>query len=728
MSIKIALAGNPNSGKTSLFNDLTGSSQYVGNWPGVTVDKKEGLLLADQDVILLDLPGIYSLSPYTMEEIIARNYLVSEQPDAIINIVDASNIERNLYLTSQLLELGIPMIVALNMIDIVRKNGDTINMHKLSTALGCELIETSAVKGEGSKLLAEKAAVLAKEARKTEQPHVFQGSVEHALAHIEETIEARVDPQLLRFFAIKVFERDPRILDQIALSAEERKHIEEHIVDCEKELDDDAESIIIDQRYKFVERIIEHSVVKGQAKGSLSPSDKIDRIVTNRYLALPIFAVVMLLVYYLAVTTIGSIVTDWTNDVLFGSWIIPGLSGLFDSLQVAPWLNGLVLEGIVGGVGSVIGFLPQMIVLFLLLSILEDVGYMTRVAFIMDRVFRKFGLSGKSFIPMLIGSGCSVPGITASRTIESEQERRMTIMTTSFIPCGAKLPIIALLAGTIFGGAWWVSPLAYFVGVAAVVISGVMLKKTKLFSGKTSPFVLELPTYHFPTITNIVRVTTERALDFVRRAGTIILLASVAIWFLSSFGFDGGRFGMVRAQDRSVLAYFGRTIDVIFVPLGFGQWQMVVATLMGLLAKEQVVGTLGVLYGVSGNALELVEAGRFSGLSNLSQHITALSAFSFLVFNLLCAPCFAAMGAIQKEMGSPRWTAFALAYLTGFAYVIALIINQFGLFIMGGVFTLWTGIALLMFVIILYFLFRKNPYGASNNPQFNLKTSKEMSK
>lgn len=728
MSIKIALAGNPNSGKTSLFNDLTGSSQYVGNWPGVTVDKKEGQLLADAEVILQDLPGIYSLSPYTMEEIIARNYLVTEQPDAIINIVDASNIERNLYLTSQLLELGIPMIVALNMIDIVRKNGDLIDMHKLSAALGCELIETSAVKGEGSKMLAEKAAVLAKEARKTRQPHVFQGSVEHALAHIEETIEARVEPQLLRFFAIKVFERDPRILEQIALTADERKHIEEHIVDCEIELDDDAESIIIDQRYKFVEGIIEHSVVKGQAQGSLTPSDKIDHIVTNRYLALPIFALVMLFVYYLAVTLIGSVVTDWTNNVLFGTWIVPGLTGLFESLKVAPWLNGLVLEGIVGGVGSVIGFLPQMIVLFLLLSILEDVGYMTRVAFIMDRVFRKFGLSGKSFIPMLIGSGCSVPGITASRTIESEQERRMTIMTTSFIPCGAKLPIIALLAGTIFGGAWWVSPLAYFVGVAAVVISGVMLKKTKRFSGKTSPFVLELPTYHFPTFKNISRVTIERALDFVRRAGTIILLASVAIWFLSSFGFSDGTFGMVQAQDRSVLAYFGRTIDILFEPLGFGQWQMVVATLMGLLAKEQVVGTLGVLYGVSGNALDMVEAGAFSGLSNLANQMTALSAFSFLVFNLLCAPCFAAMGAIQKEMGSPKWTAFALAYLTGFAYVVALIINQFGLLLMGGAFTLWTGIAVLLLSLILYFLFRKNRFSDSNHAQLSLNASKEMSK
>lgn len=728
MSITIALAGNPNSGKTSLFNDLTGSTQYVGNWPGVTVDKKEGKLIGDKDVVLQDLPGIYSLSPYTTEEIIARNYLVADPPDAIINIVDASNIERNLYLTTQLLELGIPTIVALNMIDIVRKNGDKINMHKLSKALGCELIETSAVKGEGSKVLAEKASLLAKEARKTEQPHVFQGSVEHALAHIEETIEDKVDPQLLRFFAIKVFERDPRIIEEIGLSKEDIEHIEEHIVDCERELDDDAESIIIDQRYKFVEGIIEQSVVRGKTMGSLSTSDKIDSIVTNRYLALPIFILVMFVVYYISVTLIGTIVTDWTNDVFFGEWVLPGLSSLMTSMKVAPVLSGLVVDGIIGGVGAVIGFLPQMIVLFFLLSFLEDVGYMTRIAFIMDRIFRKFGLSGKSFIPMLIGSGCSVPGIAASRTIESERDRRMTIMTTSFIPCGAKLPIIALLAGTIFGGAWWVSPLAYFVGVFAVVVSGIMLKKTKMFSGKTSPFVMELPTYHWPKAKNIIRTTADRAWDFVKRAGTVILLASVAIWFLSTFGFNDGTFGLVESQDHSVLAYAGRTISFIFAPLGFGQWQMVVATLMGLLAKEQIVGTLGVLYGVSGNALDIVESGAYASFSGLAAQLTTVSAFSFLVFNLLCAPCFAAIGAIKREMNSARWTVFAISYLTIFAYVIALIINQIGLFIGTGQFTLWTGIAAFCLATILYFLFRKNPYQEELNPQLKFKASKEMAK
>lgn len=728
MSVQIALAGNPNSGKTSLFNDLTGSTQYVGNWPGVTVDKKEGHLLSDESVVLQDLPGIYSLSPYTTEEIIARHYLVYDQPDAIINIVDASNIERNLYLSTQLLELGIPMVIALNMIDIVRKNGDQIHLQKLSKALGCELVETSAAKGEGLEELSERAVAAARQDPKLEQPHVFQGSVEHALAHIEETIESKVKPQLLRFYAIKVFERDPKALEEIALTSEELAHIEEHIVDCEKELDDDAESIIIDQRYRFVEDVIRQSVVKGQPAGSLTDSDKIDLIVTNRYLALPIFMLVMFVVYYISVTSVGTLVTDWTNDVLFGSWILPGLARLFESLNVAPWLSGLIVDGVVGGVGAVIGFLPQMIVLFFLLSILEDIGYMTRIAFIMDKLFRKFGLSGKSFIPMLIGSGCSVPGITASRTIESERDRRMTIMTTSFIPCGAKLPIIALLAGTVFGGAWWVSPLAYFVGVTAVVISGIMLKKTKIFAGTASPFVMELPAYHLPSAKNVLRATGDRALDFVKRAGTVILLASLAIWFLSTFGIDEAGFGMVESQENSVLAYFGRAVARIFAPLGFGQWQMVVATFMGLLAKEQVVGTLGVLYGIGGNALDLVESGSYAGFGVLATDLTALGAFAFLVFNLLCAPCFAAIGAIKKEMNSPKWTVFAITYLTLFAYVIALIINQLGLLLGGAPFTLWSGIALACFAVLLYFIFRKNPYGEDIQPQFRLKTTKETAK
>lgn len=710
MSYTIALAGNPNSGKTSLFNLFTGSAQYVGNWPGVTVDRKEGKLKGHKDVVVQDLPGIYSLSPYTTEEIIARDYLVMSSPNAVVNIVDASNIERNLYLTTQLLELGLPMLVALNMIDVVRKNNDQIDLKKLAKALGCEVVETSAVKNIGLDEVAAKAAQLAQEGPRCPVPSIFVGAVEHAIAHIEEQLEGKVEERLVRWYAIKLFERDAKIQERLKLDADTMAHIEAHIKECESALDDDSESIIINQRYAFVSRIIDQSVVKGRAKGSLSASDKIDRIVTNRILALPIFIAVMVLVYYVAVTTVGTLATDWTNDTLFGEIVIPSVASWMEGLSVAPWLSGLVVDGIISGVGAVLGFVPQMVILFLMLSILEDIGYMTRVAFIMDRIFRKFGLSGKSFIPMLIGSGCSVPGIMASRTIEKQRDRRMTIMTTSFIPCGAKLPIIALLAGTIFGGAWWVSPSAYFVGVAAVIVSGIILKKTKRFNGEPSPFVMELPAYHWPTPMNVLRSTWERAWSFIKRAGTVILLASIFIWFLSSYGFVEGALTAVEEQDQSILAVVGQAIAGIFAPLGFGTWQMAVATIMGLVAKEEVVGTVGVLFGLSGDALALVEEGAFEELAGLSGHLTALQGYSFLLFNLLCAPCFAAIGAIRREMADGKWTLYALGYLTAFAYAISLIVYQLGLLFTGGGFTLWSGVALVVLALLLYLLFRPNPY------------------
>jgi ferrous iron transport protein B len=709
MAIKIALAGNPNSGKTTMFNELTGSAQYVGNWPGVTVEKKEGKIKGRSEAILQDLPGIYSLSPYTLEEVIARSYLVNERPDAIIDIVDGSNLERNLYLTTQLLELGIPTLVALNMIDIVRKNGDVIDVKKLGEALGCEVVETSALKGYGAKEAAEKAITLAKRGVSGEPPHVFSGSVEHAIAHIEESIEDKVPAILLRWYAVKLFERDEKVLTELKLDAGTHAHIEEHIADCEKELDDDAESIITNQRYAYISRIMDLCVVKKHKGVKLNASDKTDRIVTNRWLALPIFVVVMFVVYYISVTTIGAVVTDFTNDTFFGEWIAGNLGAWFEAVNVAPWLSGLIVDGIVGGVGAVIGFVPQMLVLFFLLALLEDVGYMARVAFIMDRIFRKFGLSGKSFIPMLIGSGCSIPGIMASRTIENQRDRRMTIMTTAFIPCGAKMPIIALFAGAIFGGAWWVASSAYFIGVAAVIVSGILLKKTKAFAGDPAPFVMELPAYHAPSMKNVLRSTWERGWSFIKRAGTIILASAIVLWFLQGFGVIDGVFGMVEDNNTSLLAAVGNFISPIFAPLGFGSWKPAVATFTGLIAKENVVNTFGVLYGFA----EVAEDG-LEIWSNIALDFTALSAYSFMLFNLLCAPCFAAMGAIKTEMNSAKWTWGAIGYMTVFAYAVSLIANQLGLWIGGNGFTAGTAVGLIVLAVLLFFLLRKNPYESKN--------------
>ncbi|MEG0853297.1 MAG: ferrous iron transport protein B [Angelakisella sp.] len=704
MEIKIALAGNPNSGKTTMFNDLTGSAQYVGNWPGVTVEKKEGKLKGQKDVTIQDLPGIYSLSPYTLEEVVARGYLVNEKPDAIINIVDGTNIERNLYLTTQLRELGIPMVIAVNMIDVVRKNGDTINLEKLGAALGCEVVETSALKGIGSMDVANRATILAQKKTLTEIPHVFDGSVEHAIAHIEESIESRVDANNLRWYAIKLFERDEKVIADLKLDKALMEHLEEHIAACEAELDDDAESIITNQRYAYISRTVDLCVKKKHRVGGTS-SDKIDRIVTNRFLALPIFAAIMFLVYYISVTTVGAFVTDWTNDTLFGAWILPAVGGWMESVQVAPWLIGLVVDGIVGGVGAVLGFVPQMLILFLMLSVLEDCGYMARVAFIMDRIFRKFGLSGKSFIPMLIGSGCSVPGIMASRTIEQDRDRKMTIMTTSFIPCGAKMPIIALIAGALFGGAWWMAPVAYFIGVAAVIVSGIILKKTRMFAGNPAPFVMELPAYHTPTVSNVWRSTWERGWSFIKRAGTVILLSAVVLWFLQAFGMVDGVFQMVEDNNSSLLAAIGRFIAPIFAPLGFGTWQASVGTFTGLIAKENVVNTFGVLYGFA----EVAEDG-MEYWAMMAKDFTALSAFSFMIFNLLCAPCFAAMGAIKREMNSAKWTWFAIGYLCVFAYAVSLIVYQLGLLFTGGGFTALTAVAFVLLAGFVYLLVRKNRY------------------
>ncbi|MEG7530921.1 MAG: ferrous iron transport protein B, partial [Hungatella sp.] len=589
--INIALAGNPNSGKTTMFNYLTGSAQYVGNWPGVTVEKKEGKWKGRTDVVIQDLPGIYSLSPYTLEEVVARGYLVGEHPDAIINIVDGTNLERNLYLSTQLMELGIPIVIAVNMMDVVRKNGDEINFAKLSALMGCEVVETSALKGIGSGEAAERAVALAESSQSRELPHVFSGSVEHAIAHIEESIEALVEAGKLRWFAIKLFERDERVIAELKPDQALTEHLEEHIAACEAELDDDAESIITNQRYAYISHLADRCIRKKQCVGG-STSDKIDRIVTDRVLALPIFAAVMFCLYYISVTTVGAFVTDWTNDTLFGTWILPTVNGFLEKAAVAPWLTGLVVDGMIGGVGAVLGFVPQMLILFLMLSVLEDCGYMARVAFIMDRIFRKFGLSGKSFIPMLIGSGCSVPGIMASRTIEQERDRKTTIMTTSFIPCGAKMPMIALIAGALFGGAWWMAPAAYFVGVAAVIVSGIILKKTKAFAGNPAPFVMELPAYHPPALSNVWCSTWERGRSFIKRAGTVILLSAVVLWFLQAFGSVDGVFQMVEDNNRSLLAVIGRFIAPLFAPLGFGTWQAAVGTFTGLIAKENVVNTL----------------------------------------------------------------------------------------------------------------------------------------
>ncbi len=776
MAIKIALAGNPNCGKTTMFNDLTGSSQYVGNWPGVTVEKKEGKLKGHKDVIIQDLPGIYSLSPYTLEEVVSRNYLLNEKPDAIINIVDGSNIERNLYLTTQLLEIGVPVVIALNMIDVVRKNGDAIQVKRLADTLGCEVIETSALKGEGSKEVAQRAIALAMEGKRMEARHSFGGSVEHAVAHIEDQIRGKVAQEHLRWYAIKLFERDQKVIGECGLDAAAMASIETAIKDCEAELDDDSESIITNERYTYIKKVVS-SCVQKKNRGKLTTSDKIDKVVTNRWLALPIFAVVMFCVYYLSVTTIGTMATDWVNDGVFGdgfhlfgmgsseyaeateafaeadavvaaseeglsaaeildeegnvaktiaidqqtlgsaeavlaagepdpanygTWV-PGIpvvveNGL-EAVDCAPWLSSLILDGIIAGVGAVLGFVPQMMVLFLLLAILEDCGYMARIAFIMDRIFRKFGLSGKSFIPMLVGTGCGVPGIQASRTIENDRDRKMTIMTTTFIPCGAKLPIIALIAGALFNGAWWVGPSAYFVGIAAIIVSGIILKKTKLFAGDPAPFVMELPPYHIPGAKGVLIHMWDRSKAFVKKAGTIIFLACGLIWFLSSFNWH---MQMVDTPD-SMLASIGQAIAPIFTPLGWGHWEAAVAAVTGLVAKENVVGTFGILYGFAEVAEDGVEI-----WSTLAASFTALSAYSFLVFNLLCAPCFAAIGAIRREMGSGKWTWIAIGYQTGFAYAVSLMVYQFGMLFTGNGFGFGSAVALVLAVLFLYLLFR--PY------------------
>ena len=715
MSIKIALAGNPNCGKTTLFNSLTGSNQYVGNWPGVTVEKKEGKLKGHEDVIIQDLPGIYSLSPYTLEEVVARGYLVSEKPDAILNIIDGTNIERNLYLTTQLIELGIPVVMAVNMIDLVRKNGDKIDLHKLSKELGCAAVEISALKGEGCREAAEKAVAAAKAARSGELPHVFTGSVEHAIAHIEESIQGKVDARFLRWYAVKLFERDEKVQEELALDKELLAHIEQHITDCEAEMDDDAESIITNQRYAYISNVVSKSVKKKPRTENLTVSDKVDRIVTNRIFALPIFAVVMILMYSLSMGksiadggwSIGTFATDWTNDVLFGEIVPNALGGLLESLGIADWLYGLIMDGIVAGVGAVLGFVPQMLVLFFLLSILEDIGYMARVAFIMDRIFRKFGLSGKSFIPMLVGTGCGVPGVMASRTIENERDRRMTIKTTCFIPCGAKMPIIGLFAGALFGGSTWVATSAYFIGFAAIVISGIILKKTKLFAGDPAPFVMELPAYHIPAWGNVLRATWERGWSFIKRAGTVILASTIVLWFLQGFGFENGAFGMVEDQDNSVLAAIAGCISWIFIPLGFGDWRATVASISGLIAKENVVGTFGVLYHYAG---ELSENGD-EIWPEVAANFTAISAYSFMIFNLLCAPCFAAMGAIKREMNNGKWTAIAIGYMCLLAYCAALVVYQIGGLITGEIgFNVFTILAAALVALVLYLLFRPNKY------------------
>ena len=792
MDMKIALAGNPNSGKTTLFNALTGSNQFVGNWPGVTVEKKEGKLKKHDGVVIADLPGIYSLSPYTLEEVIARNYLIDEKPDAILNIVDGSNLERNLYLTTQLLELGIPMVIAINMMDVVRKNGDKIDIQALSEQLGCPIVEISALKGEKTMEAAEEALRAAQSGRKI-PAHAFSGPVEHALAHIEEAAVHSMPEAQQRWYAIKLFERDEKVIEKLGLSKDTLSHIEDDIAAVETELDDDAESIITAERYAYIAGILKHCYHKKGA-GQLSISDKIDRVVTNRILALPIFAVIMFCVYYLSVSTVGTWATDWANDGLFGDgfhlfgiggssyseaadefsysdtlvtafeeaaeaegvdpataetltatavfyddegnveeevpvdftayteaatveepdpadygvWI-PGIPVLVESglkaIHCAGWLQDLILNGIVAGVGAVLGFVPQMLVLFFLLAILESCGYMARIAFVLDRVFRKFGLSGKSFIPMLIGTGCGVPGVMASRTIESERDRRMTVMTTTFIPCSAKLPIIALISGALFGGAWWVAPSAYFVGIAAIIISGIMLKKTKMFAGEVAPFVMELPAYHLPTVGNVLRSMWERGWSFIKKAGTVILLATILVWFLSGYGFENGSFGAVADMDNSLLAAFGNAIAWIFIPLGWGNWQSAAACITGLIAKENVVGTFGVLIG---HMDEVAENG-WEIWAQMATIFTPLAGYSYLVFNLLCAPCFAAMGAIKREMNNWKWTLFAIGYQCVFAYAVALVIYQFGLLFTGSVNVIGLIFAIAIVAIIVYMLARPDP-------------------
>ncbi len=721
MDLKIALAGNPNCGKTTLFNTLTGSKQYVGNWPGVTVEKKEGRLRGHKDVVIQDLPGIYSLSPYTLEEVVARNYLIREMPDAILNIVDGTNIERNLYLTTQLIELGLPVVVAVNMIDLVRKSGDTIDLARLGAALGCEVVEMSALRGEGGMAAAEKAVDTARKKRAGEPPHVFTGSVEHALAQIEEAIQGRVADSCLRWYAIKIFERDKEIMEGLSLPSGIKASLEEHIVGCERDMDDDAESIIVGQRYSYIGDVVSGAVRKKAARHSLSASDRIDRVATNRVLALPIFAAVMFLIYSIAMGSsiadggfaIGTFGTDWANDILFGE-LVPGWTGgLLTFLSVAEdsWMYGLIVDGIAGGVGAVLGFVPQMLVLFLLLAILEDCGYMARIAFIMDRIFRRFGLSGKSFIPMLVATGCGVPGIMASRTIEQDRDRKMTIITTGFIPCGAKMPIIGLFAGAVFGGSAWVATSAFFIGIAAVVLSGIILKKFKAFAGEPAPFVMELPDYHVPSVSNVLRAAWERGWSFIKRAGTVILLSTIVLWFLQGYGFTDGVFGPVEDNNSSLLAAIGNAIAWIFYPLGWTgdmAWKATVASFTGLIAKENVVGTMATLYHFAGEVSENGE----EIWALVGADFGAITAYSFMIFNLLCAPCFAAMGAIKREMNNTRWTAFAIGYMCVFAYTSSLIVYQLGGLLTGSVsFGFWTAVALAALAAVIFLLARKGYRG-----------------
>ena len=721
MAIKIALAGNPNCGKTTLFNALTGSNQFVGNWPGVTVEKKEGKLKGNKDVIIMDLPGIYSLSPYTLEEVVARNYLINEKPDAILNIVDGTNIERNLYLSTQLMELGIPVVMAVNMMDVVEKSGDKIHIDKLSKKLGCEVVEISALKGNGVTKAAERAVKIAKSRNAAPPVHKFAPEVEDILNLVENKIGSGVPEDQKRFFAIKLLEKDDKISSQMKFAPD----VKEEINAIEKEMDDDTESIITNERYVYISSIIDECYTKS-SRGKMTVSDKIDRIVTNRFLALPIFAVVMFIVYYVSVTTVGTWATDWANDGLFGDgWSlfgleVPGIPVLIESglnaIGCAAWLQGLILNGIVAGVGAVLGFVPQMLVLFIFLAFLEACGYMARVAFIMDRIFRKFGLSGKSFIPMLIGSGCGVPGIMASRTIENDRDRKMTIMTTTFIPCGAKLPIVALIAGALFGGAWWVAPSAYFVGIAAIICSGIILKKTKMFAGDPAPFVMELPAYHLPTVGNVLRSMWERGWSFIKKAGTIILLSTILVWFTSYFGWIDGQFRMLEDMelDHSILAAVGNGIAWIFTPLGWGDWRSAVAAITGLVAKENVVGTFGILYGFA----EVAEEGN-EIWGSLAGSMTAVAAYSFLVFNLLCAPCFAAMGAIKREMNNAKWFWFAVGYQTLLAYVVALCVYQIGTFITAGTFGVGVVAAIILVIGFVYLLVR--PYKESKTLKVNTK-------
>ena len=709
MSVKIALAGNPNCGKTTLFNALTGSNQFVGNWPGVTVEKKEGKLKGHKDVTIMDLPGIYSLSPYTLEEVVARNYLINERPDAIINIVDGTNIERNLYLSTQIMELGIPVVMAVNMMDLVEKAGDKIHTDKLSKLLGCEVVEISALKGTGIQKAAEKAISLAERKKEVTAVHEFDSKVEDAITTVGTMLGMDIPEAQKRFFAIKLLEKDDKIKEQM----KQVPDVSNEIKALEDAFDDDTESIITNERYVYISSIIGKCVTKGQ-KGGMTVSDKIDRIVTNRWLALPIFAAVMFIVYYVSITTVGGFLTDWTNDVLFGEIIPPAIEKLLVAVNCADWLQGLILDGIVAGVGAVLGFVPQMLVLFIFLAFLEGCGYMARVAFIMDRIFRKFGLSGKSFIPMLIGSGCGVPGIMASRTIESDRDRKMIIMTTTFVPCGAKLPIIALIAGAFFNNAGWVAWSAYFVGVAAIICSGIILKKTKMFSGEPAPFVMELPAYHMPTVGNVLRSMWERGWSFIKKAGTIILLSTIVLWFLMSFGWVDGKFGMLDAEqlNDSILASIGNVIAPIFAPLGWTKagegWKMAVAAITGLIAKENVVATFGMLFGFA----EVAEDGS-EIWGNLAQVMTPIAAYGFLVFNLLCAPCFAAMGAIKREMNNAKWFWFAIGYQCGLAYIVSLCIYQFGTLFTGGGFGLWTVVAVVLLIAFLYMLFR--PYKESKS-------------